>query len=254
MGAAPCWYSKAEEAIAALDPKTEGDARVIASPDWNLMAAQGTGSTSPAPRMALPPWATSPAAPLPRPPQPLSPSALPGAKALSGEGGDDSEHAMKRGTMVHRLLEELPNHPKEAWQTVAPLYAPEHLPADFAEAKRVLEAPALQFVFSADTLAEVPITGEISATGEKIFGLIDRLIVSETDIHAIDFKTNRVIPETPDAIPEGLLRQLDAYGDALGQIYPARAVSLSLLWTFSAQIVTLAHEDVKRLLQNISVS
>ena len=49
----------------------------------------------------------------------LSPSALGGAKALPGEGALDEETALRRWTMLHRLLEHLPLWPEPDWPDIA---------------------------------------------------------------------------------------------------------------------------------------
>ena len=54
---------------------------------------------------------------------------------------------------------------------------------------------------------------------------------------AIDFKSNRVVPRTPERVPEGILRQLGAYRAALAPIWPGRAVEVAVLWTRAARLM-----------------
>jgi ATP-dependent helicase/nuclease subunit A len=84
----------------------------------------------------------------------------------------------------------------------------------------------------------------LPAPHDRLIGIIDRLIVTTDRVHAVDFKSNATIPDRPDAVPEGLLRQMGAYGAALETIYPGRAVDLSLLWTRGPRLMTLPRDLV----------
>ena len=66
---------------------------------------------------------------------------------------------------------------------------------------------------------------------ERIHGTIDRLLVTGTTVTAVDFKSNRAVPETPEETPVGLLRQMGAYAHALAQIYPDKVIETEILWT-----------------------
>ena len=65
----------------------------------------------------------------------------------------------------------------------------------------------------------------------------------------MDFKTNRTVPETPETVPDGLLRQMAAYAAALQQIYPGRAVETAILWTRAPSLMPIPHEIVRAALQ-----
>jgi ATP-dependent helicase/nuclease subunit A len=200
-------------------------------------------SPAPAPRKetvatALPEWALRPAPDAPRDIRLLSPSDLGGAKALPGDGLDE-ETAMARGTALHALMEHLPTVPQADWAVLAEtLIDDTTLRADvLAEATAVLTHPDLAALFAPGTLAEVSVTADLM--DRRLFGTIDRLILSPGHVLAIDFKTNRVIPDTPAQTPEGILRQMGAYAAALSQIYPDRTVEMAILWTRTARLMPL---------------
>ncbi|MBT8153617.1 double-strand break repair helicase AddA [Epibacterium ulvae] len=176
----------------------------------------------------------------------LSPSELGGAKALSGEQGLSEEAAKARGTKVHLLLEHLPKHPQPEWPNIA-----KRLDIDttteaeiYAEAVGVLEAEDLKRVFSPAALAEVPISATLD--GQRLHGVIDRLIVAPNRVLAVDFKSNAVVPDSAERCPDGLLRQMGAYALALSQIYPERKIETAIIWTRTATIMELPHELVSR--------
>lgn len=183
-------------------------------------------------------------------PATLSPSDLGGAKALPGEGLDEAR-ALQRGTDIHLLLQYLPATPRDQWGALADrllLHADAtDRAAMLAEASAVIDAPDLAALFAPDTLAEISITAQIGA--QRIHGAIDRLVVTETDILAVDFKTNAVVPPDVATIPEGLLRQMGAYARALEQVYPDHNIQTAILWTARAQMMRLPHDLVSSALE-----
>jgi ATP-dependent helicase/nuclease subunit A len=184
-------------------------------------------------------------------PPSLSPSDLGGAKALPGAEGDLTEVAKERGTSIHLLLEVLPEIDPADRPTAARALLGEHPLAQeiIAEALAVLDTPELLPFFSASTLAEVPITARIESLSDvPLHGVIDRLIVTDTKITAVDFKTNRTVPGTEDEMPEGLLRQMGAYHAMLTRIYPDRSVATGILWTRNASYMPLSEARVTQAL------
>jgi ATP-dependent helicase/nuclease subunit A len=188
----------------------------------------------------------------------ISPSTdLGGAKALPSEMALDEDAAKLRGTQIHLLIEHFAETPPERWQTIANALLPD-LPQlrDYVnEAASVINAPDLSFIFEDGTMSEVPITAQIRDLSEKpLYGIIDRLIVNDTDVWAIDFKTNVAIPETPHKCPEGLLRQMGAYSAALQKIYPSKRVRAGIVWTGNATLMELDAEQVNAAFLRADVS
>ncbi|MEC3861601.1 double-strand break repair helicase AddA [Mesobacterium sp. TK19101] len=204
--------------------------------------------------VAMPPWLREPAPDVPAAPETLSPSQLGGAKALAGAEGDESDAAKLRGTHVHLLLEVLANLPTDERATMADaLLAREDVPADARpalvdEAVGVLDAPGLSICFAPDTLAEVAVSANLPGLG-PCHGVIDRLIVGPDRVLAVDFKSNRTVPDTPETCPEGLLRQMGAYAAMLAQVYPDRRIETAFLWTRTAQMMFLPHDLVTQALE-----
>ncbi|WP_204112608.1 double-strand break repair helicase AddA [Shimia biformata] len=190
----------------------------------------------------------------------LSPSDLGGAKALAGEAGLDEEAAKLRGTWIHTLLEHLPSYAPKDWDTVsrtllsldeiAPKAA--DLPDLLAEASGVLTRPELANLFREDTLAEVSVTAALGAN--RIHGTIDRLVIEDDRVLAVDFKTNAVVPGDPLQVPGGLLRQMGAYAHALTQIYPDRRIDTAILWTRTAELMPIPHDLVTDALRDAQIS
>jgi ATP-dependent helicase/nuclease subunit A len=109
-----------------------------------------------------------------------------------------------------------------------------------AEAVAVLDAPSLAHVFAPGTLAEVDVAAPLAAfDSARILGRIDRLVIGETEVLAIDFKSNRAVPDRPEETPEGILRQRGAYRAALAAIWPDRRAATANLWTRTATLMPL---------------
>ena len=70
-------------------------------------------------------------------------------------------------------------------------------------------------------------------------GVIDRLIVEEARILAVDYKTNTEVPDAPGAVPLGILRQMAVYRAALRGIWTDRPVETAVLWTASRSLMVL---------------
>ncbi len=179
-------------------------------------------------------------------PATLSPSDLGGAKALPGDQGQDEETAKLRGTRIHLLLEHLPNTNPDTWaetsRHILPNVADDIRAGLLAETASILNSDALKPVFARSALAEVPVTATLNS--QRMHGIIDRLIVTETEVLAVDFKTNATVPSTPEACPVGLLRQMGAYAQALSQVYPNHKIATAILWTRSATLMRLPHDIV----------
>ncbi|WP_339761878.1 double-strand break repair helicase AddA [uncultured Sulfitobacter sp.] len=178
---------------------------------------------------------------IPHRPETKSPSDLGGAKALPGEDGMTEDEAKAYGTLVHKLLETMPALPTDNWdgllRSISDGYDPTIANRALQEAVGVMSKPEISHIFAPDALLEVPVTAQLPKW--RIHGTIDRLLVSDTDVLAIDFKTNRVVPATPAACPDGILRQMGAYAAALAQVFPNHRIRTAILWTRNAQLMEL---------------
>ncbi|MDX1781239.1 MAG: 3'-5' exonuclease, partial [Thalassovita sp.] len=260
------WYEKIGSAMERMGAGAHdfpfGAGLRLSHGDWGgEVMATATGAETR--ETVLPDWAEA-RAQLPEPtPQTLSPSDLGGAKALPGEDNLDEEAAKKRGRQIHLLLEHLPDVPQSDWPDMARKLLSRgadtaektEIPALLDEAARVLTAADLQPLFAGDALAEVPISADIAALdGQRIHGTIDRLIVTEKTVLAVDFKTNAVVPATVDDCPLGLIRQMAAYAHALARIYPGHEVKTALLWTRDARLMPLPDALLTHSLETIRSS
>jgi ATP-dependent helicase/nuclease subunit A len=192
----------------------------------------------------MPAWALTPPPPEPSPPKPLLPSRPSGPEPatlspLASAGRD----RFKRGLIVHRLLQSLPELPEHARAPAArrflsiPLHGiDEAMQAEIcAETLAVLGDPSLAELWGPDAQAEIPVVGLIPGatpgTEHALSGQIDRLVVTQDRVLIVDFKTVRPAPAGEDEVPAIYLRQLATYRAALARIYPGRRVDCAILWT-----------------------
>jgi ATP-dependent helicase/nuclease subunit A len=233
------WYKQIREGMEAIGATPTPDGGMTYRyGDWPAATGQ-PGLRQPSAKAPLPAWTGQEATVPPRPVQLLNPSQLGGAKALPGESLAP-ELAMERGTRLHLLLELLPGQPQSDWPAIAQSYAAADL---LAEAAGVLTAPHLAHLFAPGTLAEVSLTADLD--GQPMVGTIDRLVLSPGKVLAVDYKSNTVVPQTVEEVPDGLIRQMAAYTTALGQIYPDRKIETAILWTRNAQLMPLDPDIVR---------
>ncbi|MFN3576896.1 MAG: 3'-5' exonuclease, partial [Tabrizicola sp.] len=197
---------------------------------------------------ALPGWASRPAPEPLRSAAVLSPSDLGGPKALAGEADLDAEDAKRRGTALHLLLERLPGLDPATWAAHAEALIPDpaHRAAAMSEAEAVLTRPELAALFGPGSLAEVALTAPWQ--GRILAGSIDRLILTPDRALIVDYKSNAVIPDRAEAVPEGILRQLGAYAHMVGQICPNRRIETAILWTRGPLLMPVDPEIVSQAL------
>jgi ATP-dependent helicase/nuclease subunit A len=196
----------------------------------------------------VPDWVWRPAPAEPDPPRPLVPSRPiadePAALSPVALPGDDR---FKRGLLVHRLLQSLPDlspteRPAAARRFLAlPVHA---LTADaqddiLHETLAVLDHPDFAPLFAPGSLAEVPIVGIVG--GRALSGQIDRMIVAEDRVLIVDFKTLRAPPESEHEVPAIYLSQLAGYHAALARLYPDREICCALLWTQGPRLMPISN-------------
>ncbi len=255
--ATDCWYDMIREALEPEAERTAGeDGREIlrlASAQTASVSGEPPPSppTSPAP---VPEWLNAPA-PAERSARTTAPSRA-GDDTLSPEPDEadsiSARHARWRGELIHLLLESLPevadaDRDEAARRILAqaahggPRLAPGELDIIAAAALSVLRAPALSWIFAQGSRAEVPVAATIGddVHGAGILGRIDRLILRDDEVIAVDYKTGSVVPASPEEVPETYAAQMDAYARALAATFPGSRVRTFLLWTQGPELMEI---------------
>jgi ATP-dependent helicase/nuclease subunit A len=163
-----------------------------------------------------------------------------GAASGMGAGGRmERKKAIARGSLMHRLLQSLPDIPPAARTEAAHRHL-SRTAKDFttAEAEAMLTQvlgliadPRFAELFAASSRAEVPIVGRLNGGTLVVSGLVDRLAVMAESVLIADYKTNRPAPRRIEDVPRAYIRQLALYRAVLGKLYPDRPVRAALIWT-----------------------
>jgi ATP-dependent helicase/nuclease subunit A len=194
---------------------------------------------------SLPEWLHTPATPeqiIDRRLRPSDPGMDDGKTFRTGESLALRARALLRGTLVHRLLQSLPDAATERRRDAALGYlarnaghwAAADREALATEVLAVIEDPRFAAVFAVGSRAEVAIVGRLDRPGRPpalVSGQIDRLVVTPAEVLIVDYKTNHAPPELAADAPATYVRQLALYRAVLRKLYPALPVRAALLWT-----------------------
>lgn len=166
----------------------------------------------------------------------------------------------RRGDLIHRLLQLLPDlPPAERAAGAAALLARE---VDLTGGQRIEMASAALSVLNDSRFAEVfgpGSRGEIAVAGTaaalppglRISGRIDRLVVLPDRVLVVDFKTNRPSPELIEAADPAYLRQMALYSSILADIFPGRRVEAAIVWTDGPKLMPVPEKLVAQTLAEL---
>ncbi len=239
------WYAVAQALF---------DDEGVADPIWSErhdvgalgdLQAPGADAANGSSRIELPEWATRPPPSEPKPLKPLAPSAPGEDLSPNPPGLAQGSEAAQRGTLMHRLLERLPDIAPEdrasrarAWLEAQAGELGEATRAEMVDrALAVLDDPDFADLFVPGALAEVSLAATVE--GQVVTGKLDRLCVGEDEVLVVDYKTTRRPPHSAQQVPVATLRQMSAYAHALAAIYPGRRISAALLYTQTPQLIAL---------------
>ncbi|MBV8534554.1 MAG: UvrD-helicase domain-containing protein, partial [Alphaproteobacteria bacterium] len=262
-----CWYKLIEAGLAPIATRFElaGAEGGITGPGLRFETAQRRQierAAAQAPPIAplKPEWADRAPPDEPDPPRPLVPSRPEGdeppplAPFPMGAPSDAAADTrrFRRGRLVHRLLQTLPDLPPVDRAAAARHFLarsahrlpPAEQEALAREIMAVLEHPEWGGLFGANSLAEVPVVGRVGA--RIVSGQIDRLVVSADAVLILDYKTNRPPPLRPADVSPIYVRQMAAYRAAIGGLYPGRRLRCALLWTDGPRLMELPDDLLAR--------
>jgi ATP-dependent helicase/nuclease subunit A len=250
------WREAIEQAWSLIETRpfalADGAVGSRHGPDPQVAAA---APAAPQPDAVLPAWSRQPADP-----QAVGRSSAPSRLTASADRAPSPLARLgglgryRRGEIIHRLLERLPDvAPDRRAAAAARSLARE---ADLSEDQRaemamaalsVIEDPGFAAVFGPGSRAEVAIGGGAASLPPnlKVSGRIDRLVVLPRRVLIIDFKTNRPAPADIDHVEPAYILQMAIYTAVLGELYPDRSVEAALVWTDGPRLMAVP-PDVMR--------
>jgi ATP-dependent helicase/nuclease subunit A len=202
----------------------------------------------------LPPWLLTPA---PREAagddllRPSNPAENEDHRTRTAETIQARGRALQRGTLVHRLLQSLPDVALARRRDAALDYLTRNADGWTAGDREALAEGVLALigdtrfapVFAPHSRAEVSIVGRLERPGRPavlVSGQIDRLVVTPGEVLIVDFKTNHAPPRLPAEAPPGYVRQLALYRAVLQKLYPRLPVRAALLWTEIPELMEIS--------------
>jgi ATP-dependent helicase/nuclease subunit A len=194
-------------------------------------------------------WARGPAPEERERPRLIRPSDAAGAEetAVQSPVGAKNAARFRRGNLVHALLAQLPEidqaerHAAAIRYLVAQQIAADEAESLIAETFAVMDGHAFAAAFSRGSRAEVAIVADLPeiAEGARISGRIDRLAVTDAEVLAVDFKTNRPPPARAEDVSTVYRAQMALYRAALAKIFPGRRIACALVWTEGPRLMAL---------------
>jgi ATP-dependent helicase/nuclease subunit A len=203
---------------------------------------------------SLPEWLYTAAAPeqiIDRRLRPSDPGTDGGKSFRSGESLALRARSLLRGTLVHRLLQSLPDLTSDRRRDAALKYLARNAD-DWSDGDRetlaqgvlaLIEDPRFAPVFGVGSRAEVAIAGRLERPGRPpalVSGQIDRLVVTPGEVLIVDYKTNYAPPGAAAEAPSSYVRQLALYCVVLRKLYPHLPVRAALLWTETPELMEIS--------------
>ncbi len=256
------WYDLIAKGLAASDLEMNeietqhGVVKRYARPDHAQPRAAIVPATPALKHFPPPPWLRTDARPETNAEavlRPSDPAEEQGHSVRTGESPDLRTRALQRGTLVHRLLQSLPDvEPARRREAADHFLARARDAKAWSDADRnalaaqvlaLLDDVRFAAVFAAGSRAEVSIVGRLDrARGGTVLvnGQIDRLVVTPNSVLIVDYKTNHSPPRGGADAPKAYVRQLALYRAVLAKLYPHRPIRAALLWTELPEMMELS--------------
>jgi ATP-dependent helicase/nuclease subunit A len=264
---AESWYARVQAAFAR--PRIAAGTRLLGEGEGAVRRFGADPPPAPPVQPSLfegtpePPWLRTFAAP-----EAVQRYASPSAYAEGRPGPAPSPLAetaglgrFRRGDLIHRLLQLLPDLPAETRATgAARLLAKERDLTDdqraemAAAALGVLDDQRFAEVFGPGSRAEAAVAGAAPdlPKGLAVSGRVDRMVVTPARVLVVDFKTNRPSPERIEDADEAYLIQMAVYVAVLRAVFPGRAVEAALVWTDGPRLMPIPENLIVETLARLS--
>ena len=166
----------------------------------------------------------------------------------------------RRGLLIHRLLQLLPDLPpdKRADAALALLEREPDLTVDQREemassALAVLSDARFAAVFGPGSRAEAAIAGGAPELpqGLAVSGRVDRLVIEPQRVLVVDFKTNRPAPDRIEDADAAYLVQMAVYVAVLREVFPGRRIEAALVWTDGPKLMPVGENIIAQTLARL---
>ena len=253
------WYRWCQSAMLELcgqeEPLEPGDEPLNFGPAPVTMSIEKSSEPS---RRIGPQWLTQ-LAQTPEPPLRLAaPSRLAEDRApVLQPFGQDRKAALRRGRLIHGLLQVLPEVPAHDQFDVARKFlsrAPDLRESEIDEmisaSFQTLQDSAFRDIFAAGGRSEAAIVGTLKS-GQMVNGRVDRLIIQPDHVLIIDYKTDRPAPFDASGVEMPYWVQMAAYRAVLQSLYPDRPIRCALLYTDGPRLIELQADKLSDSLNRV---
>jgi ATP-dependent helicase/nuclease subunit A len=179
----------------------------------------------------------------------------PGAAAPSPLARQAGLGRFRRGDLIHKLLELLPDLEPAARERAAHAYLgkqrdlnDEQREEMASAALAVLADQRFAAVFGLGSRAEAAVAGAAPGLKRPVSGRVDRLVVEDDRVLVVDFKTNRPAPETIEDADPAYLEQMAVYVAVLRAVFPDKRAEAALLWTDGPRLMPVPEAVIDRTL------
>ena len=249
-----CWYDLVKDALgpgSLQEPADDGGGDVLRyrkSQDGAASVKAETEKPGVVESIALPEWLRADARTEDERGKAITPSGFAGESAPVDATDRDSarQRALRRGNIVHRLMQSLPDLPADRRADAARRYLARQKELTQAErdeiANEVLAIlcdPRFAELFSLGGRAEVSIAGRLG--DRPLSGQVDRLLVTPQAVLIADYKTGPA-PRNLEAAQSrygSYVAQLALYRSVLMRLYPDRPVRAALVWTETPELMEI---------------
>jgi ATP-dependent helicase/nuclease subunit A len=263
-----CWWNLVFAAlkppVAVEESADDGDGKVWRYRKTPPSAGKTFAATATAaPTPERPSWLDRDASAEPPPVRLVSPALAydeVAPRAAADRSRVDRDKALARGTVVHRLLQSLPDIASAARAEAARRHL-DRTAAEFSTEERetileqillLLKDPRFAQLFLPGSRAEVAIVGRLHGGTLAVSGQVDRLAVTEESVLIADYKTNRPAPRCLAEVPDAYVAQLALYRAVLGELYPDKRIRAALVWTDVPDLMEISDASLDAALATVT--
>ena len=143
-----------------------------------------------------------------------------------------SRTSLNYGQLIHKILEDSVNTQNFAFSPSHPMIRtlPQNIQAEIVDklSKLFVMKEFVDLIQNSKIQTEVSI-GYNDGDNARI-GRIDLLVIKDSEVIIVDYKTDKNVPAYPSEIPDGYIKQLKFYADAMKKIYPDYQINTRILW------------------------
>ncbi|MEG8099109.1 double-strand break repair helicase AddA [Candidatus Liberibacter brunswickensis] len=193
----------------------------------------------------------------------LNPSMIEKNSATSLTTLLSESNTLKRGFMIHKLLQiifKIPENERKQFITSyckknAKFYSVQEYKNLVLSITNLLEHPIMITAMSCDSHTEVSISGKVFFPKKDVIvsGRVDQISISKKNIFIFEYKTHHNVPEEIDSIPSNHIEQLSIYEQILKDSYPNKSLICLLIYVSKPKIFVIPQHKLNKAFAEIEI-